>query len=497
MGSNSTNTMICKVWGVGMFSIVALTTSNILLTLRLMHGRDDGFLGGGGGCGGSIPDTAPHSWTAALSSTNHSEYLTFLKAAAINTGAQAPPENEVVLNDDKGLPDSSETPLAGFSGPSLLLGTGFRVDESTGRWDVRRRYKIHDHVFTGPQYPRLTRESPVCLATQTSVDRLFWLTQVARYWTSPMSVAVFTPDVEYAIARAYLTYLVTCFPFLGEKVTFHFTYPRDHLPRDIPLVIDHLEGKCDQPLAVLKELLKQRNSKMLMWRERMPYPQNVVRNVARKNCGTEWVFLADVDIVPIPGLSDGLATFLATKPATQCKKCAFVVPTYEVDERSPLPYNRSSLLRLAEQGRARPFHQKVFVHNQHATNFSRWEAREHDFPGEVAVSISHPVTNFEFFYEPFYVARDDVPPHDERFLGYGFTRNTQVYEMFVSGYSFHVLSPIFTLHWGMQVKRSRPAWREKQNNANRRLFEGFKREVFARYGKDPLNMMATKKPRKS
>ncbi|XP_064121765.1 uncharacterized protein LOC135226256 [Macrobrachium nipponense] len=299
--------MICKVWGVGMFSIVALTTSNILLTLRLMHGRDDGgFLGGGGGggCGGSISDAAPHSWTAALSSTNHSEYLTFLKAAAINTAAQAPPENEVVLNDDKGTTDSSEAPQAGVgagaaSGPSLLLGTGFKIEESTGRWDVRRRYKIHDHVFTGPQYPRLTRESPVCLATQTSVDRLFWLTQVARYWTSPMSVAVFTPDVEYAIARAYLTYLVTCFPFLGEKVTFHFTYPRDHLPKDMPLVIDHLEGKCDQPLAVLKELLKQRNSKMLMWRERMPYPQNVVRNVARKNCGTEWVFLADVDIVPL------------------------------------------------------------------------------------------------------------------------------------------------------------------------------------------------------
>lgn len=40
--------------------------------------------------------------------------------------------------------------------------------------------------------------------------------------------------------------------------------------------------------------------------------------------------------------------------------------------------------------------------------------------------ISHNVTNFEFFYEPFYVASDMVPPHDERFLGYGFTRNTQV-----------------------------------------------------------------------
>ncbi|KAK3880730.1 hypothetical protein Pcinc_014791, partial [Petrolisthes cinctipes] len=113
-----------------------------------------------------------------------------------------------------------------------------------------------------------------------------------------------------------------------------------------------------------------------------------------------------------------------------------------------------------------------------------WEAREKEHPGETKVTISHPVSNFEFFYEPFYVARDDVAPHDERFLGYGFTRNTQVYEMHVSGYGFHILSPIFTLHWGMQTKLSRPAWREKQNNVNRRLFDGFKKEVFARYGKD-------------
>lgn len=33
------------------------------------------------------------------------------------------------------------------------------------------------------------------------------------------------------------------------------------------------------------------------------------------------------------------------------------------------------------------------------------------------VVISHNVTNYEFFYEPFYMARDEAPPHDERFLG--------------------------------------------------------------------------------
>lgn len=45
------------------------------------------------------------------------------------------------------------------------------------------------------------------------------------------------------------------------------------------------------------------------------------------------------------------------------------------------------------------------------------------------IQVSHAVTNFEFLYEPFYVASDDVPLHDERFVGYGYTRNTQVFPL--------------------------------------------------------------------
>lgn len=108
----------------------------------------------------------------------------------------------------------------------------------------------------------------------------------------------------------------------------------------------------------------------------------------------------------------------------------------------------------------------------------------------LSLSFSH---RQKFLYEPFFVAPDLNPPHDERFIGYGYTRNTQVYEMFVAGYQFQVLTPIFTIHWGLQNKKGRPAWREHQNNINRKQFEIFKREVFARYHKDPLKMLVPKK----
>lgn len=126
--------------------------------------------------------------------------------------------------------------------------------------------------------------------------------------------------------------------------------------------------------------------------------------------------------------------------------------------------------------------------------FSRW-ATTKDETDET--HISYNVTNFEFLYEPFYVAKDDGsnPEHDERFVGYGFTRNTQVYEMFVAGFQFQVLSPIFTIHPGLQNKKHQ-LLREQQNNKNRRAFDGFKREVFARYNKDPLKMMVPQQAKK-
>ena len=59
----------------------------------------------------------------------------------------------------------------------------------------------------------------------------------------------------------------------------------------------------------------------------------------------------------------------------------------------------------------------------------------------------------------------------------------QAYEMWMAGWTFEVLSPIFAIHWGFQKKIGRPAWREQQNNRNRIRFDRFKAEILARYGK--------------
>ena len=48
------------------------------------------------------------------------------------------------------------------------------INMTQGRWDQSRNFKIFDHVFTGSNYDKLSREFNVTLATQSSLDKIYW-----------------------------------------------------------------------------------------------------------------------------------------------------------------------------------------------------------------------------------------------------------------------------------------------------------------------------------
>lgn len=445
----------CRLWNVSVISVLFLTICNIIITVRLFNATYRCSVENKPRKHSFFPESRYLPRPTLSTSTSRSE---FFQTAASATG----------------------------SAPGLGSGAGvFRVSLELGRWDESRKYKMLDAALVGEKYINASSSFSVCLATQSSVEKLGSLPQVAHHWIGPMSVALFAAgDEEFALLQGYVKYLRRCFVPISERVAFHVLFPGSRMPSNSSAA-PRTEGlDCLRPEKELARLLKWRSAELKSWRMRNPYPQNVLRNLARKNCHTDYVFLLDVDVIPSRDLAQGLDAFLRRSP--RCPRCAYVVPTYEIDNRAHFPKNKPDLIRLVRKGLAQPFHHKIFIYNQYATNFSRWENEENQ---NTDVHISHDVTNFEFLYEPFYVAPDDVPPHNEKFIGYGYTRNTQVYEMFVAGYKFKVLSPVFTCHWGLEKKHKWPPWRERQNYANRAIFEVFKREIFARYQKDPLNMI--------
>ena len=90
--------------------------------------------------------------------------------------------------------------------------------------------------------------------------------------------------------------------------------------------------------------------------------------MARETSLTHYTLSLDVDVILAPDMTEKLSHFLN---GNTCAKCAYVIPTFEVSEKATFPANKTELADLVNKKLAQPFHGKIFVHNQYATNFSR------------------------------------------------------------------------------------------------------------------------------
>ncbi|XP_042877309.1 beta-1,4-glucuronyltransferase 1-like [Penaeus japonicus] len=357
-------------------------------------------------------------------------------------------------------------------------------DMSRGLLDKSRVFKTHPFVIPGQHWENVTSSWKVCMSLQTSVDFLFWLSKQAEMWSGPISVAVFTPDADYTIALRMIKYLKTCNPEGMSRVSFHVAYPTKHPPRYVPIKDDVVkEYNCDAPETVNQELIRElRSEELLQMIKNSRYPQNLLRNVAREGCPSDFAFTPDVDMIPIPHMSDDLNEFLAKSPEAQCNKCAFVVPTYEIHTAvTTNPKDKAELRQLIIKRRAQRFHIRAFAPNQANSNLAKWERTKITDKLQVLYNI----TTWRNYWEPIYVTKANVPPFDERFVGYGFTRNSQVYEMHVADYTWRMLSNVFLCHRGFQTTKTHTKARRAQIRDNSKKYQAFRKELYARYGKNP------------
>eukprot|EP00088_Acartia_fossae_P029166 TRINITY_DN29996_c0_g1_i9.p1 TRINITY_DN29996_c0_g1~~TRINITY_DN29996_c0_g1_i9.p1 ORF type:complete len:523 (-),score=67.62 TRINITY_DN29996_c0_g1_i9:482-2050(-) len=365
-----------------------------------------------------------------------------------------------------------------------------RYVASEGVLDKFRLFKKHAFAKTGKNWSNLSQRN-ICLGSQTSVDRLHHLVDILSGWTGPLSLAVFVPDIELAIAKRYISFLTKCFPNIDQQVSFHLVEPLDHPGVYIHEALQEFNPTqqldCGEYKQFLKQLLAYRSEDMLEWRASYAYPQNLLRNVAKSGCQTEFTYIPDIDMVLSPGMDQRLENLMNSEEVQRCDKCAFVIPTFEIaDSVKVFPTSKTQLVEMIANKTARPFHQKLFNINQKSSMLTEKWIKIDENPDQ---EIGYKVEKYIFKYEPLYVARADTPQFDERFIGFGMTRNTQVYEMHVAGYEFHVLANIFTNHAGFQTLSNRPSWRAKQQEANNAKFDEFAKELTAHYGRDPYNMI--------
>ena len=93
-----------------------------------------------------------------------------------------------------------------------------------------------------------------------------------------------------------------------------------------------------------------RPSEMAGWRETLRYPQNLARNTAKQGCPTPYTVVADSDMIPVPGMAEHLAEFLAQPEQVDCDKCAYVIPVYEIKSsvgRDSMPTNKELFKKIS------------------------------------------------------------------------------------------------------------------------------------------------------
>jgi len=191
----------------------------------------------------------------------------------------------------------------------------------------------------------------------------------------------------------------------------------------------HTDFNCSIPSEdVLTSLLSSVDESTNEKLDSLSHPQNLLRNLARRHCRNDWVVCPDIDMV-FPGRSPNgsflypkLMDFLRTDAAVNCPKCAFVFANYEINNIDDLvPWDKTKLLDYIDKYDAQVYNFKIHKGNQINSQLNRWERIKPINEVKITYKIS-----YNPWYEPIYIAKQGTPKFDERYVGYGMTRNTQV-----------------------------------------------------------------------
>uniref|UniRef100_A0A915PL69 Uncharacterized protein n=1 Tax=Setaria digitata TaxID=48799 RepID=A0A915PL69_9BILA len=266
-------------------------------------------------------------------------------------------------------------------------------DNDDGCGKIRHaRWIVYRTLLYVRPYNFTTSPKHVVLTTQFSVDRLMHFDALLQYWSGPVSAAVYISDSELSLLTQFFD--------------------------------DTLANRTNVALHAV-------------YKEGTHYPINYLRNVALNNSNdASFVFLADVDFIPRPGLYPMLCEKLETTDLLNKK--AFVVPAFEyVGSHVPsVPHTKNALLAELNARRMQIFRRDLWIQGHAATDYDRWMRTDQEYS-----------VLWRSDYEPYVVVRRSrLPPYDQRFVGFGWNKVSHAMSLNAAGYEFVVLPDAFLVH---------------------------------------------------
>ncbi|XP_074961621.1 xylosyl- and glucuronyltransferase LARGE2 isoform X2 [Phalacrocorax aristotelis] len=269
------------------------------------------------------------------------------------------------------------------------------LDEDDPCYDFRRQHLMQHRVhlfFLQYEFLALPNPTDVTLVAQLSMDRLQMLEAICKHWAGPISLALYMSDAE---AQQFLRYAQASEVLSARRnVAYHIVYK---------------EGQF--------------------------YPINLLRNVALANTQTPYVFLTDIDFLPMYGLYDYLRNSIQQLELPQ-RKAALIVPAFEtLHYRLTFPRSKAELLSMLDMGSLYTFRYHVWPKGHAPTDYAKW--RMATVPYRVA---------WQPDFEPYVVVRRDCPRYDQRFVGFGWNKVSHIMELDAQEYELLVLPNAFMIH---------------------------------------------------
>uniref|UniRef100_A0A3Q1JKP1 LARGE xylosyl- and glucuronyltransferase 1 n=1 Tax=Anabas testudineus TaxID=64144 RepID=A0A3Q1JKP1_ANATE len=276
-----------------------------------------------------------------------------------------------------------------------LQKTLSELDEDDPCYEFRReRFTVHrTHLyFLHYEYEPSSDNTDVTLVAQLSMDRLQMLEAICKHWEGPISLALYLSDAE---AQQFLRYAQGSEVLMSRgNVGYHIVYK---------------EGQF--------------------------YPVNLLRNVAMQQVNTPYMFLSDIDFLPMYGLFEYLRKSVVQLDMANTKK-ALVVPAFEtLRYRLSYPKSKAELLSQLDMGTLFTFRYHVWTKGHAPTNFAKW--RTATTPYRV---------QWEADFEPYVMVRRDCPEYDRRFVGFGWNKVAHIMELDAQEYEFVVLPNAYMIH---------------------------------------------------
>ncbi|KAM3624824.1 uncharacterized protein V6R79_002119 [Siganus canaliculatus] len=328
---------------------------------------------------------------------------------------------------------------------SVQLQTALEeLDEDDQCYDFRRErltvHRVHLY-FLQYEYTPTEDDTDITLVAQLSMDRLQMLEAICKHWEGPISLALYMSDAE---AQQFLRY------------------------------------------AQASEVLKNRKNVgyHIVYKEGQFYPVNLVRNVALKNANTPYVFLTDVDFLPMYGLYDYLRKSVVQLDMAHTKK-ALVVPAFEtLRYRLSFPKSKAELLSMLDMGTLYTFRYHVWPKGHAPTNYAKWRTATTPYKVE-----------WEPDFEPYVVVRRDCPEYDQRFVGFGWNKVSHIMELDAQEYDMMVLPNAFMIHmphapsFDISKFRSSSSYRNCLNT----LKDEFHQDLSRKYGSAALKYLTAQR----